>query len=130
MMKRMRMKPAGLTRRAFVVSAGAGISAFDSLAASAKRPRAPFRTLYSNDTTNIMSCISPYRRKGDPLSDDRLRASIDETHGVDAQLLQPGLGWIPWWKSAVYPADDHYRWLLREDQDNRNRSGAVHRASE
>ena len=50
-------------------------------AASARRPRATFRTLYSNDTTNITSCISPYRKKGDPISDDRLRAVVDHVHG-------------------------------------------------
>nr|WP_321465888.1 hypothetical protein [uncultured Desulfobulbus sp.] len=35
---------------------------------------------------------------------------MDEVAGVDAHLLQPGLGWIPWWKSKVYPAEEHYRW--------------------
>ena len=26
-------------------------------------------------------------------------------------MLQPGGGWVPWWKSEVCPADEHYRWL-------------------
>ena len=25
--------------------------------------------------------------------------------------MQPGVGWIPWWKSKIYPADEHYRWV-------------------
>lgn len=37
------------------------LPSFHSPAASAERPRAPFTTLYSNDTTNIMSSISLYR---------------------------------------------------------------------
>jgi len=42
-----------------------------------------------------------------------LEASVDEAVGVDAHFLQPGLGWIPWWKSKVYPADEHYRWYQK-----------------
>ena len=78
------------------------------------RPRAPFKTLYSNDTTNITSCISPYHELGQPISDERLRATIDEARGVDVHMLQPGLGWIPWWQSEVYSASDHYGYYQRE----------------
>ena len=78
------------------------------------RPRAPFKTLYSNDTTNVTSCISPYHQKGEPFTDDRLRATIDEARGVDVHMLQPGLGWIPWWTSEVYPAKEHYLRCQRE----------------
>jgi hypothetical protein len=44
-----------------------------------------------------------------------LEASIMETayKGVDVHILQPGLGWIPWWKSKVYPADEHYKWFKK-----------------
>lgn len=71
--------------------------------------KAPFRLLYSNDTTNIVSCISPYHPPRGPFTDDRLRASIDEAASADVHLLQPGMGEIPWWKSKVYPAETHYR---------------------
>jgi len=27
---------------------------------------------------------------------------------VDVHSFSPGMGWIPWWKSEVYPADMHY----------------------
>lgn len=78
------------------------------------RPRPPFKTLYGNDTTNITSCVSPYRQLGEPISDERLRATIDEARDVDVHLLQPGLGWIPWWQSEIYSADDHYGYYQRE----------------
>jgi len=79
-----------------------------------KKTKAPFKVLFSNDTTNITSCLSPYHAKGDPLTDDAIRATVDEATGADVHLLQPGCGWIPWWKSKVYPAKEHYRWH-RED---------------
>jgi hypothetical protein len=72
---------------------------------------APFRVLYSNDTTNIESSPSPGYRSKDPFSLDRLRVSVNEAAGVDAHMLQPGNGWVPWWKSRIYPADSHYRWF-------------------
>lgn len=78
------------------------------------RPRAPFKVLYSNDTTNITSCVSPYHKRRQPFTDDCLRATIDEAEGVDVHLLQPGLGWIPWWQSDVYSAKDHYEYYERE----------------
>lgn len=108
------------TRRGFLKQAGIGASVIagsgspDRMWADEDRPRAPFKTLYSNDTTHITSCVSPYHRKGEPISDERLRASIDEARGVDVHLLQPGLGWIPWWRSEIYSADDHYGYLQRE----------------
>ena len=77
--------------------------------------RAPFRVLFSNDTTNIISNDSPFHRRGEPFTPDKLRASIDETVGkADAHMLQPGGGWVPWWRSTHYPADEHYRWLENE----------------
>ncbi len=82
--------------------------------APSQRAKAPFRVLYGNDTTNITSCVSPWHRRGEPFTDDRLRASIDEAKGVDAHLLQPGLGWIPWWKSDLYSAQDHYGYYERQ----------------
>jgi hypothetical protein len=69
---------------------------------------------YSNDTTHITSCESPYHTAREGFSDERLRASIREATGVDAHLLQPGLGWIPWWKSTLYSPADHYRTFLGE----------------
>jgi len=77
-------------------------------------PRAPFRTIYSNDTTHILSCRRPGPERDVPFTDGDLRQSIVEATGVDAHFLQPGLGWMPWWKSEIYPAEEHYRWLREE----------------
>ena len=110
------------TRRCFLKRFGIGTSAIaltglrlrTPACAASPRPLAPFKTLYSNDTTHITSCISPYHQKGEPISDERLRASINEAQGMDVHLLQPGLGWIPWWQSSVYSAEDHYGYYQRK----------------
>lgn len=74
--------------------------------------KAPFRVLFSNDTTNIVSNVSPYHERGEPFRPEMLEASVDETAGrAGVHMLQPGGGWVPWWKSEVCPADEHYRWL-------------------
>ncbi len=70
--------------------------------------------LYGNDTTNILSCASPFRAPRDGFTDEHLRASISEARGADVHLLQPGLGWIPWWQSRVYSPADHYVKFLGE----------------
>jgi hypothetical protein len=82
-------------------------------AASQQRLRAPFRLLYSNDTTNIGGCVSRYHDAGEPFRKEMLEASVDETAGtgVDAHFLQPGLGVVPMWPSKVLPLEEHYRWL-------------------
>jgi hypothetical protein len=82
-------------------------------AKEAEEGRPPFRILYSNDTTNILSCQRPEARSGE-FTDAMLRASITEAAGVDAHLLQPGLGWMPWWHSKIYSAAEHYKWLREE----------------
>jgi hypothetical protein len=108
------------TRRTFLKTLGSGAATLAGLSTTraaeqvTSRGRAPFKTLYSNDTTNILSCISPYHRRGEPFTDDRLRASIDEAQGVDVHMLQPGLGWIPWWRSDVYNGAEHYLAYQRE----------------
>ena len=71
------------------------------------------RVLFSNDTTNILTCTSPWHKRGEPFRPQMLEATVDEVTGtgVDAHLLQPGLGEIPWWPSKVYPPEEHYRWM-------------------
>ncbi len=61
-----------------------------------------------------MSCVSPWRNPKDGLTDEHLRQTIREAAGVDAHLLQPGLGWIPWWDSKIYSPRDHYETFLGE----------------
>lgn len=76
------------------------------------RPKAPFRVLYSNDTTNISGCVSPWHKAGEPFRPAMLEASVDEVAGkVDAHFLQPGLGMVPMWPSKVLPLEQHYAWI-------------------
>jgi hypothetical protein len=75
-------------------------------------PKAPFRVLYSNDTTNILSCVSPYHpKRGGPLTTPMIQATVDEAAGADVHMIQPGLCWIPWWKGRRHTAAEHYRWF-------------------
>ncbi|MCA1962771.1 MAG: hypothetical protein LDL31_02355 [Prosthecobacter sp.] len=74
--------------------------------------RAPFRVLYSNDLTNITSCISPFHPERAPFRPEMLDATIDEVSGlVDAHLLQPGLGVVPLWPSRVVDLQEHFAWI-------------------
>ncbi len=92
-----------------------------------KRSKASFRVLYSNDTTHTMTCVSPYH-KGKPLQlvtlptpDDQaqpfgpqmIESSVDETAGtgIEVHMLQPAFGWVPWWKSQVYPFSEHVKFM-------------------
>ncbi|MEW6360347.1 MAG: hypothetical protein AB1696_28700 [Planctomycetota bacterium] len=95
----------------------------NTLAKPQGRNRAPFRVLYSNDTVNVVSCVSPEKldadfeseaEKGEPFRPEMIEASINEAGAADAHMLQPGNGWVPWWKSKVYPADAHYRWFMEK----------------
>lgn len=77
----------------------------------------PWNAIYSNDTTNIFNCKSPYNPKGDDksFSEKMLRASVDEAAvpGMGAQMLQPGHGWIPWWNSKLLPLAEHEAWYRK-----------------
>lgn len=82
--------------------------------ADSARPKPPYRTLYSNDLTNILSCISPFHAARQPFRREMLEATVDEVAGhggVDVHLLQPGLGSVPLWPSKVYPLTEHETWL-------------------
>lgn len=101
-----------LNRRHFIECATASAVALAFRADCAQEKSAkpvPFRTIYSNDTTHILSCQRPETRS--EFTDALLRRSITEAGDADAHFLQPGLGWIPWWNSDIYSVEDHYRWL-------------------
>ncbi|MEM8952619.1 MAG: hypothetical protein AAGD22_00565 [Verrucomicrobiota bacterium] len=102
-----------MKRRRFIgVVPLVGIGSLASYAGiAAEGAKAPFRVIYSNDTTHILSCRSPGPERDRPFTDEDLRKSILEAEGVDAHFLQPGLGWIPWWRSSIYSAEDHHAWL-------------------
>lgn len=87
------------------------LAATPLLAADAPR-RAPFRVIYSNDLTNITSCVSPFHAAREPFRAEMLEASIDEVAGlVDAHFLQPGLGVVPLWPSKVVDLKEHFAWI-------------------
>ena len=77
-----------------------------------KRAKAPFHVLFSNDTTNILTCVSPYHKKGEPFREEDLKATVDETTGIgiEVHMLQPAHGWVPWWQSEVYSIEEHHKW--------------------
>lgn len=68
--------------------------------------------LFNNDTTNILSCISPYHQPGQNFNSSMVRATVDETAntGIDAHFLSPGLGRVPFWQSKHLPMEEHYDW--------------------
>ena len=77
-----------------------------------EKMKPPIKTIYSNDITNLITCVSPYHRKGESFRREMLEASVDEASGrVDAQILQPGFGWFPMWQSKVYSPQEHYDWV-------------------
>ena len=76
----------------------------------AKRVKAPFKVLFSNDFTNILTCTSPYHNKGKPFGPEMIEGTVDETPGTDVHMLQPCTTWVPWWPSKVYPMAEHHKW--------------------
>ena len=86
---------------------------FMGFTVSCKSSQCDYKVLYSNDTTHILTCQSPYHDKGEHFTEDMLRESIDETAGtgIDVHLLQPGTMWTPWWQSKIYPMSEHYKWF-------------------
>lgn len=103
-----------MNRRHFLGVTAAAWAVRPSLRAEEPAGRkAPFRLLYSNDTTNITACTSPFHQKGEPFRAEMLEATVEEVAGtgVDAHFLQPGLGMVPMWPSKVLPLDAHYAWI-------------------
>ena len=92
----------------------AGVNIFSKYAFADQGNKPELKIIYSNDTTNLISALSPYHKEGG-FSEDRLRASIDEVadKGVDIYVLEPGYGWVPWWKSEIMPAKEHFEWFKK-----------------
>lgn len=76
----------------------------------------PFKVLFSNDTTNILTCESPFHQAGQPISMSMLDAGVDETAGmgIDVHMLQPGFTWVPFWQSKVLPVEEHVAWWNKQ----------------
>lgn len=99
--------------RLLLLGAAVGCPVAVSQAGEAARPRPPYRLIYDNDLTNVISRPSPFHNAGEPFTIEKLMASVDEVAGtgVDAVALQPGYGWVPCWKSKIYPYAQHVEWL-------------------
>ena len=71
--------------------------------------------LYNNDTTHIMTCVSPYHAAGQAFNGSMLSSSVEETanKGINVHLLSPGLGWVPWWKSSILSMGQQYSWFYK-----------------
>lgn len=97
----------------------AQVEVFSQTAAPRRRPKPDFKVLYSNDTTNIG--VSPLRRKEGVTFEEIFCQTIDETAemGVDVHLLQPGVTWAPFWKSKLYPIEEHIEWLKENHPDRK-----------
>jgi lysophospholipase L1-like esterase len=69
--------------------------------------------LYSDDLTHIVYIESPYHKKGEPFREEMMVAAVDEVAdaGADIHMLQPGLGWVPLWKSKALPFAENYAWV-------------------
>jgi hypothetical protein len=111
-----------MKRRDLLVAAGTLGASFQGQASA--RPKAPYKVVFSNDLTNIATCTSPYHKKGQALSTEMIQATVDEVAGVDVHMLQPGLCWIPWWKSRVYPTAEHYAWVKEKTGRSPDEFGA------
>ena len=71
----------------------------------------PFKNIYSNDTTHLENCTSPYRAKGADFSPEQLRQSVKELQGLaDAHFIQLAHGQVPWYQSKLYPMKEHLDW--------------------
>lgn len=71
----------------------------------------PFRNIYSNDTTNLENCTSPYHAKGENFNPHQLWESVREVEGLaDAHFIQLAHGQVPWYQSRVYPFSEHLKW--------------------
>lgn len=99
-----------MNRRQFIQAASSAVAL--PLGAADPRSKAPFRVIYSNDLTNITSCVSPFHAAREPFRPEMLDATVDEVADlVDAHFLQPGLGVVPLWPSKVIDLKEHFAWI-------------------
>lgn len=75
--------------------------------------KAPFRILFNHDLL-YMGKESPWNPdNANPISvEQMLRCSIDEIAqaGCDVITFAPGYGYVPFWKSNIYPYREHMEW--------------------
>ncbi len=83
------------------------------LAGSLYAGKAPFRVLFNHDLL-YMGKESPWNPDNEnPISvEQMLRCSVDEVAGAGCDVITfaPGYGYVPFWKSDIYPYRDHIAW--------------------
>ncbi len=74
-----------------------------------------FSVLYNNDLVNITHgdeswIVASQDKFSNQEIEDRIRRSVAETKDtdIDIHFFRPGFGHIPFWKSEVYSAEEHY----------------------
>ena len=67
--------------------------------------KAPFRLWYNNDTTNVMSVVSPFHKRGEPFTDEALEGSIDEVAIYEGALSDADVQRLYIRSFAVEPAE-------------------------
>jgi len=89
-----------------------GLPALAGFLARPSRAAARLAIAWSDDVTHVLSNLAPWRQNREPLSDALLGAAFGEAldAGADVLLVQPGLGWMPWWRSALDPVGHYQRW--------------------
>ncbi len=91
-----------------------GLSALCACAwGAAEKQKPPFKIIYNNDTTNILSSVSPFNADGRAFTTEKIIAAVDETAdcgGVDVLMMAGGMGWDPWWQSKALPMREHLAW--------------------
>ena len=91
--------------------------------APAQKEKPPFRIIYNNDTTNILSSVSAFNKDGKGFTTEKIIASVNETAdcgGVDVLMMASGMGWDPWWQSKALPMKAHTDWQLKRKGQNPN----------
>ncbi len=86
------------------------------LIAADGKSKPEFKIIYNNDTTNILSSVSPFNPDGRGDLEKMIIASVDETAecgGVDVLMMASGMGWDPWWKSKALPMKKHTAWQMK-----------------
>ena len=80
------------------------------------------KSVYSSDTTNILTCQSPWKLETYPakITEELILAPLAEVleTNIDVYSMQAGLCWVPWWPSKVYPVEEHIKWFQENVREN------------
>ena len=91
------------------------LSSRDLWAKAPKPDAGGLRVFYNDDITHLASLASPFHRFKEEVTEEEIRADVNQAidAGVDVFVTQPGTGWVPYWKSQVYPPVEHFKWVAK-----------------